>query len=232
MRLRCDNRDAPVWRIRLEPADKPGKRGEVVFDGSGLAQLDALLQEAEQTKRCRVLVIESTPGVFCRGMDLEFLVAHAGEDLPVIGGEERPGIVHRLDRDTSGAMVVAKTDAALTSLQRQIAERSARRRYLALVRGDPRFERAEVDAPIGRHPTQRQKMAVIPVASRHPARPARTHLTVLERFPGTVIGVTLHPLRDGRPFGAVGGPIVHCGTTMPAGGCNAKTGKVFGAPAN
>ena len=80
MRLRCDTRDAPVWRIRLEPGDKPGDKGEVVFDGAGLAQLDALLQEAEATKRCRVLVIESTPGVFCRGMDLEFLVAHAGED--------------------------------------------------------------------------------------------------------------------------------------------------------
>src|SRR5690606_40185816 len=80
MRLRCDNRDAPVWRIRLEPSDKPGKRGEVVFDGAGLAQLDALLRDAEDSKRCRVLVVESTPGVFCRGMDLECLVAHAGED--------------------------------------------------------------------------------------------------------------------------------------------------------
>jgi hypothetical protein len=55
----------------------------------------------------------------------------------------------------------------------------------------------------------------------------------VESFPvGTVIGVTLHPLRDGRPFGAVGGPIIHCGTTMPAGGCTEKTGKAFGAPAN
>jgi enoyl-CoA hydratase/carnithine racemase len=80
MRLRCDNRDAPVWRIHLEPGSKPGDKGEVVFDGAGLAQLDALLQDAEASKRCRVLVIESTPGVFCRGMDLEFLVAHAGED--------------------------------------------------------------------------------------------------------------------------------------------------------
>lgn len=65
-----------MWRIRLEPGDKP----EVVFDGEGLAQLDSLLEAAEATKRCRVIVIESTPGVFCRGMDLEFLVAHAGED--------------------------------------------------------------------------------------------------------------------------------------------------------
>jgi hypothetical protein len=61
---------------------------------------------------------------------------------------------------------------------------------------------------------------------------ARNGITV-ESFPvGTIIGVTLHPLRDGRPFGAIGGPIVHCGTTMPEGGCNAKTGKAFGAPAN
>jgi uncharacterized protein DUF6152 len=61
---------------------------------------------------------------------------------------------------------------------------------------------------------------------------ARNGITV-ESFPvGTVIGVTLHPLRDGRPFGAVGGPIIHCGTTMPAGGCTEKTGKAFGAPAN
>ena len=61
---------------------------------------------------------------------------------------------------------------------------------------------------------------------------ARNGITV-ESFPiGTIIGVTLHPLRDGRPFGAVGGPIIHCGTTMPAGGCNEKTGKAFGAPAN
>ncbi|HLG54158.1 MAG TPA: DUF6152 family protein [Vicinamibacterales bacterium] len=61
---------------------------------------------------------------------------------------------------------------------------------------------------------------------------ARNGITV-ESFPvGTILTVTLHPLRDGRPFGAVGGPIIHCGVTMPAGGCNEKTGKAFGAPAN
>jgi enoyl-CoA hydratase/carnithine racemase len=76
MRLRCEPNDSPVWRVRLEPGDKQ----QVVFDGAGLAQLDELLQEAEASKRCRVIVIESNPGVFCRGMDLEFLVAHAGED--------------------------------------------------------------------------------------------------------------------------------------------------------
>lgn len=76
------------------------------------------------------------------------------------------------------------------------------------------------------------KKVVWGVETGSAANIARNGITV-ESFPvGTVIGVTLHPLRDGRPFGAVGGPIIHCGTTVPAGGCTEKTGKVFGAPAN
>ena len=76
MRVRCDHRDSSVWRVHFEPGDKP----EVVFDGPGLDQLGALLRAAEDSTVCRVLVLESTPAVFCRGMDLDFLVAHAGED--------------------------------------------------------------------------------------------------------------------------------------------------------
>jgi Family of unknown function (DUF6152) len=76
------------------------------------------------------------------------------------------------------------------------------------------------------------KVVVWGVETGSAAAIARNGITV-ESFPvGTIIGVTLHPLRDGRPFGAVGGPIIHCGTTMPAGGCTEKTGKPFGAPAN
>jgi len=76
------------------------------------------------------------------------------------------------------------------------------------------------------------KVVVWGVETGSAASIARNGITV-DSFPvGTIIGVTLHPLRDGRPFGAVGGPIVHCGTTMPTGGCNEKTGKAFGAPAN
>ena len=76
------------------------------------------------------------------------------------------------------------------------------------------------------------KVVVWGVETGSAANIARNGITV-ESFPvGTIIGVTLHPLRDGRPFGAVGGPIIHCGTTMPAGGCTEKTGKAFGAPAN
>jgi hypothetical protein len=76
------------------------------------------------------------------------------------------------------------------------------------------------------------KRVVWGVETGSAANIARNGITV-ESFPvGTIITVTLHPLRDGRPFGAVGGPIIHCGMTMPAGGCNEKTGKTFGAPAN
>jgi hypothetical protein len=90
----------------------------------------------------------------------------------------------------------------------------------------------EVLGDDGKPLTKDGKPVVWGVETGSAAAIARNGITV-ESFPvGTVIGVTLHPLRDGRPFGAVGGPIIHCGTTMPAGGCTEKTGKAFGAPAN
>jgi 23S rRNA pseudouridine1911/1915/1917 synthase len=106
------------------------------------------------------------------------------DDLSGIGGVERPGIVHRLDKDTSGLLVVAKTDAAHASLQAQIQARTAERRYMALVWGETKFNEAVVDAPIGRHPTDRQKQAVIKDTGRYTARDAVTHLKVTERFEG------------------------------------------------
>src|SRR5947199_169730 len=90
----------------------------------------------------------------------------------------------RLDHDTSGLILVAKADLAHESLQRQIGARSVERRYLAVVRGTPKFERAEVDAAIGRHPVDRKRMAVLPMTAQPPPRPALTELKVLERFPG------------------------------------------------
>lgn len=109
------------------------------------------------------------------------ILAHS-DDLSGIGGVERPGIVHRLDKDTSGLLVVAKTDAAHASLQKQMQERTAGRRYLALVWGATRFNQAVVETPIGRHPQDRQKMAVIKDTSRYTARDAVTRLEVRERF--------------------------------------------------
>lgn len=111
------------------------------------------------------------------------ILAHS-DDLSGVGGVERPGIVHRLDKDTSGLLVVAKTDQAHRLLQEQIQRRTAERRYSALVWGETRFNEAVVEAPIGRHPTNRQKMAVIKDTARYTAREAVTKLTVTERYPG------------------------------------------------
>ncbi len=100
------------------------------------------------------------------------------EDIEAIGDRLRPGIVHRLDKDTSGLMVVAKTKAALLHLQNALKEHKANREYLALVEGIIPHQKGKIDAPIGRDPKQRKNMAV--VAS---GKPSVTHFEVLERFP-------------------------------------------------
>jgi 23S rRNA pseudouridine1911/1915/1917 synthase len=104
------------------------------------------------------------------------VLAHC-PDLPGIGGEHRPGIVHRLDKDTSGLMVVAKSERALRSLQAQIQHRSARRDYLALVHGRVARMEGTVDAPIGRDPRHRTRMAIVASGRR-----AVTRYRVAERF--------------------------------------------------
>jgi 23S rRNA pseudouridine1911/1915/1917 synthase len=104
---------------------------------------------------------------------------HHCRDLSGIGGAERPGIVHRLDKDTTGVMVVAKTDRAHLALSRAFQWRTTEKTYLALVYGLPHPAEGVVDAPIGRHPRERKRMAVVPEG-----RPARTLYTVAERFPG------------------------------------------------
>jgi 23S rRNA pseudouridine1911/1915/1917 synthase len=147
--------------------------------------LDVLFEDADLLviNKPKGLVVHPSPG-HASGTLVHAVLAHAGDELSGIGGEERPGIVHRLDRDTSGLMLVAKTDRAHVSLQRQIGARTVERRYLAVVRGAPKFERAEVDAAIGRHPVDRKRMAVLPTTAKPPPRPAQTELKVLERFPG------------------------------------------------
>ena len=111
------------------------------------------------------------------GTIVNALLHHCG-DLSGIGGVERPGIVHRLDKDTSGVMVAAKTDEAHKGLAEQIKEHSAHRTYWALVHGNISEERGVVDAPIGRHPKDRVKMAVTFKGGRE----AVTHFKVLKRY--------------------------------------------------
>ncbi len=130
--------------------------------------------------KARGMTVHPAPGSK-EGTLVNAILAHC-TDLSGIGGVERPGIVHRLDKDTTGLIVVAKTDLAHSCLQKQIQQRSATRKYKALVWGETAFNEAIVDAPIGRHPNDRQKMAVIKETSRYTARPAITNLTVIRRF--------------------------------------------------
>lgn len=111
------------------------------------------------------------------------LIAHCGDSLSGIGGVRRPGIVHRLDKDTTGLMVVAKTDKAHKGLAAQFADHGRtgplERGYLALVWGSPEPWRGTIDAPLGRSNTDRTKIAVL----KHGGKEAITHYEVMERFP-------------------------------------------------
>jgi 23S rRNA pseudouridine1911/1915/1917 synthase len=109
-------------------------------------------------------------------------LVHRFNELSGVGGAVRPGIVHRLDRDTSGVIVVAKNDAAHQALAQQFHDRMVRKEYLAIVAGRPDRDADRVNEPIGPHPTHREKMAV---RSDHAdSRPAETFFEVVERFPG------------------------------------------------
>lgn len=107
------------------------------------------------------------------------LMFHCGESLSGINGEHRPGIVHRIDKDTSGLLVVAKNDSAHQSLAAQIAAHTAYRGYEAIVVGSPREDSGTVDKPIARHKTDRKRMAIV-----EGGREAITHYTVLKRYRG------------------------------------------------
>ena len=125
------------------------------------------------------MVVHPAPG-HDSGTLVHALLAHCGDQLTGVGGVQRPGIVHRLDKNTTGAMVVAKTEVALHSLQKQIQAKTARREYLGLVNGVPKPERGTVNQPIGRHPKHRKKMAILPVEQG--GREAVTHWKVVERL--------------------------------------------------
>lgn len=118
------------------------------------------------------------------------LIAHCGESLSGIGGVRRPGIVHRLDKDTSGLLVVAKNDRAHQKLAKQFADHGRtgplQRAYLAIVWGAPRLREGTIDAPIERSTRNREKMTVVKEGR---GREAITHITLLERYPPLFKGV-------------------------------------------
>ena len=126
------------------------------------------------------MVVHPAAGNY-EGTLVNALLYYCPDELSGINGEQRPGIVHRIDKDTSGLLVVAKTDAAHKGLSAQLADHSISREYRALVHGGFSSDEGTVDLPIGRHPVDRKKMAVIRNSSVK-SRDAITHYTVLERF--------------------------------------------------
>ena len=125
------------------------------------------------------LVVHPAPG-HPDGTLVNALLYHCGTSLSGINGELRPGIVHRIDRDTSGLIIAAKNDRAHLALAAQLQDHSLARTYEAVAVGGLRKDSGTVDAPIGRHPVDRKKMAV----DRKNGREAITHWTVLARYPG------------------------------------------------
>jgi len=148
------------------------------------------------------------------------LLAHC-PDLAGIGGVQRPGIVHRLDKDTTGAIAIAKTDFAHQHLQAQLKAKTARRQYLGVVYGSPSTDSGTIDQPIGRHPVDRKKMAVVPIEKG--GRSAVTQWQVRERLSnytlmhfqletGRTHQIRVHSAYIGHPI--VGDPVYSSGRSV------------------
>ena len=168
----------PGERIRLEvpPAEPLALEPEAI-------PLEILYEDDD------LVVLNKPPGMVVHpgagrttGTLVHALLAHC-ERLPGIGGVERPGIVHRLDRDTSGVLVVAKSEMAHHSLSAQFKGRIVRKRYLALAHGEIRGEAGRIEAAIGRREHDRKRMGVRADGGRE----ARTAYRVVARFPGMTL---------------------------------------------
>lgn len=164
---------APVVPIGVEPEDIPI---DIVYQDADLAVIN----------KPAGLVVHPAAGNWT-GTLVNALLFHI-RDLSGIGGELRPGIVHRLDKETSGLMLVAKHDVAHRLLAEMIQRREVSREYIALAWGMVKDETFTVDAPIGRHPSDRQRMAVLAGEHEtHTRRHAVTHFTVRERLPHATV---------------------------------------------
>ncbi len=185
--------------LELEPEDIP---------------LDILYEDDQMLilNKSAGLVVHPAPG-HQDGTLVNAILAHC-PNLPGIGGVQRPGIVHRLDKDTTGAIAIAKTELAHQHLQAQLKAKTARREYLGVVFGSPKMETGTIDLPIGRHPIDRKKMAVVPVEQG--GRAAVTHWKVKERLgnytlmhfqleTGRTHQIRVHSAHIGHPI--VGDPV-------------------------
>lgn len=142
--------------------------------------LDVVYEDADVivVNKPRGMVVHPAPG-HPDGTLVNALMYHCGDSLSGIGGEKRPGIVHRIDRDTSGLIIAAKNDFSHLGLSAQLADHSLARVYECVVRGRMRSDSGTVDAPIARHPSDRKRMAVVPGGRR-----AVTHWEVIARYNG------------------------------------------------
>ena len=158
--------------VQLPPAE------EVALVAQDI-QLDVVYEDGDVivVNKPRGLVVHPAPG-HPDGTLVNALLWHCGDSLSGVGGEKRPGIVHRIDKDTSGLLIAAKNDFAHQALSAQLADRSLSRIYEAVVRGRLREDSGTVDRPIGRHPVDRKRMAV----TEKNGRSAVTHWEVLARY--------------------------------------------------
>lgn len=141
--------------------------------------LDILYEDEDLiiVNKPKQMVVHPAPGHYS-GTLVNALMNHCGDALSGINGDRRPGIVHRIDMDTTGSLVVCKNDMAHQSLSEQLKEHSIRRLYEAVVHGNIKEDAGSVNAPIGRHPADRKKMST----HAKNGRPAITHYEVIERF--------------------------------------------------
>ena len=168
----CRTLAGNVFRVTLpEPAETRLEAQDI--------PLDVVYEDGDVivVNKPRGLVVHPAPG-HQDGTLVNALLAHCGDSLSGVGGERRPGIVHRIDKDTSGLLIAAKNDAAHAALSAQLKDRSLSRIYDAVVHGTFRNSGGTIDAPIGRDPKNRQRMAV----TEKNSRPAVTHWETLTRF--------------------------------------------------
>jgi 23S rRNA pseudouridine1911/1915/1917 synthase len=193
--IRVDGRTCAKPSLRLLPGS--AVEGEIPLPVAAAAAPEAI-PLAVLHEDAHLIVVDKPPGLVVHpapghaGGTLVNALLHRCPDLGGIGGALRPGIVHRLDKDTSGVMVAAKSAAAMQALARQFKAREVRKTYLGLVWGQPPEAQGCIDLPIGRHPVARKQMS-----TRAPrTRAAETHWKVQENFPGVCL--VAFDLKTGR----------------------------------